>query len=518
MADVVLETRAITKRFPGVVALKGVSFQLEQGEIHALCGENGAGKSTLIKILGGIIGHADYEGELVVRGAPARFESIRDAEAAKIAVIYQELALIDGMTVAENVFLGHEPSVLGFVDHDRMYVETQRVLTRFNFDIDPTVRVGDLGMGQKQLVEIARALAKDARILILDEPTSALSDREVVLLLGILMELRKAGVSCIYISHKLDEVFTIADRITVLRDGESVVTLRAEQTDEAHVVQHMVGRAVEDLFPKSTATPAGVLLSVRDLSVAERRGEPARLKHISFEVRAGEIVGIGGLMGAGRSELLMHLFGCWGERLGGSVVFRGRPLEHLRPPAIVQSGLVLVTEDRKRFGLSLAASVGFNLSLSALSELTSAGFIDADRELSKNRDASKSLSIKAASLEVAVDTLSGGNQQKVVLGRALMTAPKVVLLDEPTRGIDVGAKNEIYVLIRELSRQGLGVVLVSSELAELIGLADTVVMLREGEVGGVFDPKLASQADLLHSAMKEAPSSGAEPSHATSAG
>jgi D-xylose transport system ATP-binding protein len=514
MADVILETRAITKRFPGVVALKDVSFQLEAGEIHALCGENGAGKSTLIKILGGIIGHSDYEGELVVRGTPARFESIRDAEAAKIAVIYQELALIDGMTVAENVFLGHEPSRLGFVDHDRMYVDTQRVLERFNLQLDPTLRVGDLGMGQKQLVEIARALAKDARILILDEPTSALSDREVSLLLEILRELRKAGVSCIYISHKLDEVFAIADRITVLRDGQSITTLRAAETDEGRVVQHMVGRAVEDLFPKSTATPGEVLLEVRDLTVAERRGGAARLKRVGFSVRAGEVVGIGGLMGAGRSELLMHLFGSWGERLGGSVRFRGQPLEGLKPPEIVQRGLALVTEDRKRFGLSLLASVGFNLSLSALREFSSAGFIDADRELSRNREFGKSLSIKAASLEVPVGTLSGGNQQKVVLGRALMTAPKVVMLDEPTRGIDVGAKNEIYLLIRELTRQGLGVVLVSSELAELQGLADTIVMLREGEVGGVFDPKLATQADLLEAAMKERKSERPGPSAA----
>ncbi|MET0412011.1 MAG: sugar ABC transporter ATP-binding protein [Polyangiaceae bacterium] len=518
MADVILETRAITKRFPGVVALKDVGFQLEAGEIHALCGENGAGKSTLIKILGGIIGHAEYEGELVVRGAPARFESIRDAEVAKIAVIYQELALIDGMTVAENVFLGHEPSRLGFVDHGRMYVDTQRVLERFNLKLDPTLRVGDLGMGQKQLVEIARALAKDARILILDEPTSALSDREVALLLEILKELRKAGVSCIYISHKLDEVFALADRITVLRDGQSITTLRASETDAGRVVQHMVGRAVEDLFPKSTATPGEVLLSVKDLSAAERRGEPARLEHIGFDVRAGEVVGIGGLMGAGRSELLMHLFGCWGERRSGSVHFRGQPLEGLKPPEIVARGLVLVTEDRKRFGLSLLASVGFNLSLSALSEFSSAGFVDADRELSRNRELSKSLSIKAASLEVPVGTLSGGNQQKVVLGRALMTAPKVVMLDEPTRGIDVGAKNEIYLLIRELSRQGLGVLLVSSELAELQGLADTIVMLREGKVGGVFDPKRATQADLLEAAMKERRSERPGPNTAERAG
>ena len=503
MTDVTLEARAITKRFPGVVALKGVSFELAAGEIHALCGENGAGKSTLIKILGGIIPHGDYEGRLLVGGAEARFAGIRDAELAKIAVIYQELALVDAMTVAENVFLGHEPSRFGVVDYERMYVDTQRVLARFHLDIDPTRQVGELGMGQKQLVEIARALAKDARILILDEPTSALSDREVALLLDILRALRQGGVSSIYISHKLDEVFSIADRITVLRDGESVLTTRTSETTPGDIVRHMVGRAVEDLFPPRAGTPGEVLLEVKDLTVAERRGAPPRLRNVSFSLRRGEVLGIGGLMGAGRSELLMHLFGCYGVRLGGSVTFDGAPLEGDKPPEIVQRGLVLVTEDRKRYGLSLAAGVGFNLSLSALPELSVAGFIDADHELAKNREARQALSIKAASLEVPVDTLSGGNQQKVVLGRALMTEPKVVLLDEPTRGIDVGAKNEIYLLIRELTQKGLGVVLVSSELAELQGLADRIVMLREGEVGGVFDPGQVSQAELLAAAMSD---------------
>jgi D-xylose transport system ATP-binding protein len=501
MTTPLLETRALTKRYPGVRALSDVNFALHAREVHALCGENGAGKSTLIKVLGGVIGHASYEGELWMGGAKVAFASIRDAEAAGIAVIHQELALVEEMTVAENVFLGNEPSRFGFIDRERMFDEARRVLSRVGLDVDPGARVRELGMGQKQLVEIARALLKEARVLILDEPTSALTDREVAALLAIIKELRTAGVSCIYISHKLDEVFELADRITVLRDGQSVFTTPASETDEASIVEHMVGRRLEELFPKSEAQLGEVLFAVEKLSVAPHRGAPLRLAGISFELRGGEVLGIGGLMGAGRSELLMHLFGCYGVRVAGQVRFLGAAYDPSDPPRNVAGGLVLVTEDRKRYGLSLDASVGFNLSLSALPELCKGGFVDSDTELTKNREMSRSLSIKAASLEVKVGTLSGGNQQKVVLGRALMTGPRVVMLDEPTRGIDVGAKSEIYALIAELKQRGLGVILVSSELPELLGLADRIIMLSEGRMGGVFAAQGVTQAELLRSAM-----------------
>ncbi len=501
MPTPILETRALTKRYPGVLALDDVNFGLLEAEVHALCGENGAGKSTLIKVLGGVLGQSTYDGELLVRGAPALFGSIRDAEAAGVAVIHQELALVDEMTVAENLFLGNEPSHFGFINHGRMFDDALGLLARVSLDVDPSAKLRDLGVGQKQLVEIARALAKNARILILDEPTSALTDREVATLLSILKELRTSGVSLIYISHKLDEVFELADRITVLRDGKTVFCSPKADTDESSIVEHMVGRRVDELFPARDSHPGPVLLAVDGLFVAPSKGAPARLSDISFELRGGEVLGIGGLMGAGRSELLMHLFGCYGERLAGSVRFLGEPMTVNDPTRNVSAGLVLVTEDRKRYGLSLDATVGFNLSLSALPELCTGGFIDADAEHAKNREMVKSLSVKAASLEVKVGTLSGGNQQKVVLGRALMTSPKVVMLDEPTRGIDIGAKSEIYALVRALTARGLGVILVSSELPELLGLADRIIMLSEGRMGGVFAAEGATQADLLRSAM-----------------
>ncbi|HKO91878.1 MAG TPA: sugar ABC transporter ATP-binding protein, partial [Polyangiaceae bacterium] len=497
MPGPILEAKAITKLYPGVTALKDVSIALEPGQVHALCGENGAGKSTLIKVLGGVLPHTTYTGQLLLDGRPVQFESIRDAEAGGIAVIHQELALVDEMTVAENVFLGNEPVQFGFVQHERMFTETQKVLERFKLEIDPTVRVRQLGMGQKQLVEIARALAKKARVLILDEPTSALSDKEIQSLLAIILDLRGKGVSSIYISHKLDEVFHLADRITVIRDGESVHSTLTRDTDTSSIVQHMVGRRVDDLFPARRGTPTEVLLSAEGLSVAPRRGEPARLRDISFEVRGGQVLGIGGLMGAGRSELLMHLFGCYGHRISGQVRFLGQPLPESNPADLVRAGLVLVTEDRKRYGLSLEAGVGFNMSLSALRDLSVNGFIDTERELKENRQLVQSLSIKTASLEVAVGTLSGGNQQKVVLGRALMTGPKVVLLDEPTRGIDIGAKAEIYALVRDLTERGLAVVLVSSELPELIGLADRVAVMAGGEITGMLEGDAITEREIL---------------------
>lgn len=496
-----LSTSGIVKRFPGVVALNGVSFDLREGEIHALCGENGAGKSTLIKLLSGIHAHGSYEGRYEVNGEEARFAGIADAGRAGIAVIYQELALVEEMSVAENIFLGREPKRMGgFIDWARMHREAGELLDRFDVKLDPTAMVSSLGVGQKQLVEIVKALAKDSKVLILDEPTAALAEHEVIILLDILKDLRKRGMSCIYISHKLDEVFAISDRITVLRDGATVFSAAAVETDKNEIIRHMVGRELGDLFPRRQSTPGEVVLHVDGLCMKLDGVE--RLRGVNLEVRAGEVVGIGGLMGAGRTELLMHLFGALGTRTAGSVRLGGSELApRSTPEQVIRRGMVLVSEDRRRYGLVLEKEVGFNLSLSSIASFSRLGLIDQGREQRANQGFFGSLRIKATGLDAVAGKLSGGNQQKIVLGKALMTEPKVILLDEPTRGIDVGAKLEIYEIINRLTAEGKAVVLVSSELPELIGMSDRIIMLNEGRVGGEFMRQEASQEKLMAAAM-----------------
>lgn len=498
---VVMRAEHIVKKFPGVIALKDVSFDLRAGEIHALCGENGAGKSTLIKTLSGIHPFGSYEGQLLLDDKPLEMRSTGDAEANKIAVIYQELALVPEMSVAENIFLGNEPRRGAFINWIEMSQQSRALLRRFRIEIDPDTRVSDLGVGQQQLVEIVKALSKESRILILDEPTAALSESEVEILLDILRDLRARGVTCVYISHKLDEVFAVANRITILRDGESVTTLDTKQTDRTEVIRNMVGREINDLFPRHTPHFGDDLLEVKNVSVQAPEGSNLKLREISFAVRAGEVLGIGGLMGAGRSELLMHIFGAWGKRLEGNVTLDGKSLDHTSPPYSIHSGLVMVTEDRKRYGLILDETIGFNLSLSSLDKMTPFWTLDQNHEWTHNTHFFDSLRIKAPSLESVVGKLSGGNQQKVVLGKALMTKPKVVFLDEPTRGIDVGAKLEVYNLINKLTESGQAVVLVSSELPELMGMSDRIVMLHEGRIGGVFSREAATPEKLLAAAM-----------------
>ncbi|MGV3663980.1 MAG: sugar ABC transporter ATP-binding protein [Prosthecobacter sp.] len=501
----VLSAHNITKRFPGVTALKDVSFDLRAGEIHALCGENGAGKSTLIKLLSGIHPHGSYEGRFDVNGTEAQFATIKDAEKAGIAVIYQELALVEEMTVAENIFLGREPRRWGaLVDWPRMHREAQALLDRFKVALDPPAPVRTLGVGQKQLVEIIKALAKDSKILILDEPTAALAEHEVLILLDILRDLRSRGIASIYISHKLDEVFGIADRITVLRDGTTVSTKDAADTSKAEVIRQMVGRELGDLFPRRAANPGEVMLQVQDLSVADAESLQPRLQDVSFELRGGEVLGIGGLMGAGRTELLMHLFGAWGRRVQGHVKLKDQNLDDLTPEDIIQHGLVLASEDRRRYGLHLEHEIGFNLSLSSLATVTRGGFVQRNAEIKRNQDMFSSLRVKATGLEALVGKLSGGNQQKVVLGKALLTSPSVILLDEPTRGIDVGAKLEIYEIINRLTEAGKAVILVSSELPELIGMSDRILMLNAGRIGGSFTRAEATQEKLMAAAMGHA--------------
>jgi D-xylose transport system ATP-binding protein len=502
---VILGALHLTKRFAGVTALDDVSFELRAGEIHALCGENGAGKSTLIKVLAGIHPYGSYEGRITVAGAEARFRSIRDASAAGIAVIHQELACVDELSVADNVFLGSEPTRFGvWLDRRSALRRAAEAFARFGVPLDPAAPMGSLGVGQKQLVEIVKALTRESRILILDEPTAALAAHEVEVLLGILRDLRARGIACIYISHRLEEVFRIADRVTVLRDGATVCTLAGGEATEAAVVRHMVGRDITELYAREAPSPGATLLAVTDLAVEDEAGA-LRLEGLSFELRAGEVLGVGGLMGAGRSELLMHLYGAWGRRRAGQVTLAGRGLPAGEPRAALAAGLALVTEDRRRYGLLLEESVGFNLSLASLGALSRGGVIRGREEAARNRHWFETLRIRAAGLGAVVGRLSGGNQQKVVLGKMLMTEPRVVMLDEPTRGIDIGAKLEIYTLVNRLTAAGCAVLLVSSELPELIGMSDRILMLRGGRVGGRFERAEVTPEALLQAALGVVP-------------
>lgn len=498
-----MEVRGIVKKFPGVVALNGVDFSLRAGEIHAVCGENGAGKSTLIKLLSGIHAYGSYEGEVLVNGVPSHFRNIRDAEAAGIAVITQEFALIGELSVAENIFLGR-PVVtrLGRVDWLAMHQRARALLDEFGLQLDPAAAVRTLGIGQKQLIEIARAIDKKSELLILDEPTAALTEKEVEVLLDHLRRLREQGTACIYISHKLEEVFAVSDRITVLRDGASIATLETRDTTVPEVIRLMVGRNIDELFPRTPPANRGPdLLSVRELRVARLPRGAAFHKDISFELAGGEVLGIGGLMGAGRTELLAHLFGAWGTRLSGEVTLLGKPMPHPDPGQCIRGGMVLASEDRRRFGLILGMSVGFNLSLSSLGQFTRWGHINQAAEVVRNQEFFDRLRIRAPGQQSIVGGLSGGNQQKVVLAKALMTGPSVLLLDEPTRGIDVGAKLEIYELINRLTSEGKGVILVSSELPELMGMSDRILMMHEGRIAGEFRRGKYCQEELLAAAL-----------------
>lgn len=498
----ILRVRNLTKRFPGVVALHNVNFELAAGEVHALCGENGAGKSTLIKTLSGIHPHGSYEGVIEIDAQEARFGNIHDSEKAGFAVIYQELALVPEMTVAENIFLGKEPTRGGLVDWNRVYAETRKLLDQYGLSLDPSAMLRDLGVGQQQLVEIVKALSKNARILLLDEPTAALTETEVDILLRIIRDLRRHGVTCIYVSHKLDEVFAITDRITILRDGETITTFDTAGTTRREVISAMVGREITDFFPRRPGPVGKTVLRVSGLTVAQPGARRPLIDNMSFDVKAGEVVGIGGLMGAGRTELLMHLFGVCGVRTAGTVTLNDAALVNHTPREAIGRGMTLVSEDRKRYGLILEQSVGFNLSLSSLKRFTAAfGTIDRHAEVRSNQQLFDALGVKAPDQEAPVITLSGGNQQKVVLGKALMTEPSIVFLDEPTRGIDIGAKVDIYELINQLTAEGKAVVLVSSELPELMGMSDRMLILSEGRLGGEFIRGQVSQEQIMTAAM-----------------
>jgi D-xylose transport system ATP-binding protein len=477
----------ISKTFPGVRALDGVTFDLAGGEIHALVGENGAGKSTLMKVLGGVYPSSQYGGEIRIKGAPQRFAGIRQAEAAGIAVVYQELSLVQDLTVGENIFLGREPQRFGVINWGELYRRAHQLLADLNLAIDPRTPVRQLGIGQQQLVEIAKALSQQARILVLDEPTAALTEAEVETLCAILQRLRERGVGMIYISHKLEEVFRLSDRITVLRDGRTVGTRATSELNPSHVIAQMVGREVGDIFPVATHAPGNIAFEVRDMRVEDAFVAGKFLVDgVSFAVRRGEVLGIAGLMGAGRSDLLTAVFGAHAGRVSGAVFVEGKRV-HIKSPAdAIKCGIGYVTEDRKRFGLVLEQTILHNMTLASLRRVSGRFVTDVEAEAAAGGRSVRELRIKAQHVFVMAGTLSGGNQQKVVLAKWLLTAPRVLFLDEPTRGIDIGARQEIYAQINKLAHEGLAIVLVSSEMPEVLGLSDRVLVLHEGRVTGEY--------------------------------
>ncbi|MDI1240530.1 MAG: xylose ABC transporter ATP-binding protein [bacterium] len=482
-----LEMKDIVKEFPGVRALDGVSFTLEAGEFHSLVGENGAGKSTLMKVLSGVYPQGTYEGDILIDDEVHQFRGIRDSENAGVAIIFQELSLVKELTVGENIFLGKEPSSFGVINWSELYHRTAKLLRDLNLDIDPRVQVGNLGIGQQQLVEIAKALSKEAKILVLDEPTAALTESEVETLFAILRDLKARGVGMVYISHKLNEVFEMSDRITVLRDGKTIGTHNAADLTKEKVIELMVGRSVGNIFPECHHGFGERVLEVKNLTAYSIDAANKKVvDHVSFHVRKGEVLGIAGLMGAGRTELLMSIFGAWPGKYSREVFVEGRTVNLDSPAAAIREGIGFVTEDRKRFGLILDQTILDNMTLAGLKRISGSFLTNRTRETIAANGPMKSLRVKANSPLTVAGTLSGGNQQKVVLGKWLLTNPKVLFLDEPTRGIDVGAKQEIYAEINKLAEQGLAIVLVSSELPEVLGLSDRVMVLHEGRVTGEF--------------------------------
>ena len=498
--DIILDIRNVTKKFPGVTALSDVSIRIQRGEIHGLCGENGAGKSTLMKILSGVYPYATYEGEVLYNGEELRLEhsSIRQANELGISIVHQELTLVPSMTVGENVYLGKEPVERKTINWNKLYSDTDKILARYNLDVKSQAIVRSLGVGKMQMVEIAKALSEDAQVLILDEPTSALNEVEIKKLMEILATLKANGVTIIYITHKLNEFFRITDSVTVLRDGEKVTTQPTQNLSEERLVQYMVGRQMKERFPKGNRQPGEVIFEVKNLYAADPN-DPSRkvVNGVSFNLRRGEILGIAGLMGSGRTELVTTIFGEYGKITGGSLVLEEQDLKISSARDAIGHGISLMPEDRKGQGLVLMQSILKNISLPNLNQFSGFFSLNKDAELEASMHQAKSLAIKAPNLQVSCDTLSGGNQQKVVIAKWLMSKPKILIMDDPTRGVDVGAKYEIYKLMNELAERGVSIIMISSELEEVLGMSDRVMVMHDGRSNGTLDVATATQEKIM---------------------
>ena len=500
-----LEMRGITKIFPGVKALDRVSLNVEAGEIHAICGENGAGKSTLMKVLSGVYPHGTYDGEIIYDGQPLHTRGIRDSEEKGIIIIHQELALIPLLSIAENLFMGNEVAAKGVISWPLAMQKTGELLRRIGLNEPPSAVVGKLGVGKQQLIEIAKALSKNVRLLILDEPTAALQEADADRLLDLMLELKAQGVTQIIISHKLNEISRVADRITVIRDGTSVSTLSKSEISEDRIIRDMVGRDMAHRYPERTPNPGEMLFEVEGWSCwhPEQAGRQM-IKGVSLNVRRGEIVGIAGLMGTGRTELAMSMFGrSYGKGHAGTLRMHGKPVDVSTVSNAIRSGISYVTEDRKALGLILEEPILKNISLANLAGIARRSILDKRREAQVAEGYRKQLAIRTPGVQQKVVNLSGGNQQKVVLSKWLFTEPQLLILDEPTRGIDVGAKFEIYTIMKELAEQGRGVLMISSEMPELLGMCDRIYVMNEGRIVGELSREEASQEKIMALIVKD---------------
>jgi putative multiple sugar transport system ATP-binding protein len=505
--NAILEMRGITKRFPGVVALKDVNLSVAQGEIHAICGENGAGKSTLMKVLSGVYAHGSYEGQIVYKGEERQFASIRDSEHLGIIIIHQELALAPLLSITENIFLGNETAKNGVIDWNESYHRAQGLLKTVGLKDSPNTLITNIGVGKQQLVEIAKALAKKVQLLILDEPTASLNETDSAALLDLLLRFKSQGMTAIIISHKLNEIARVADKITVIRDGSTVETIdcKAETISEGRIIKGMVGREMAERYPPRSVEIGDELFRVEDWHV-EHPQHPGRVvvKDVNLHVRRGEVVGIAGLMGAGRTEFAMSVFGrAYGRNIHGKAILDGKEIDVSDIERAVDAGLAYVTEDRKTLGLILNEEIKTNITLANLKGVSSGGVTDDAREASVAQRYRQALRIRTPSIHQRAINLSGGNQQKVVLSKWLFTEPQVLILDEPTRGIDVGAKFEIYGIINDLAAQGKGVIVISSEMPELLGVCDRIYVMNEGRFVDEMPAKEASQEKIMVSIMRQ---------------
>ena len=513
--DVILSMDGIVKEFNGVRALDGVSVAVRRGEVHGICGENGAGKSTLMNVLSGVYPHGSYSGTISLDGEEVRYGSINDSERDGVVIIHQELALSPFLSIAENIFLGNEVQRGGVIDWNQTNLKAAALLKRVGLDENPATKILELGVGKQQLVEIAKALSKEVKLLILDEPTAALNDGDSAHLLGLIDQLREGGITSIVISHKLKEIRAIADTVTVIRDGKTIDSFPVEDNGEieTRIIRAMVGRPLDSQFPDRDPQVGEEKFRVEDWTVHHPIDvDRVVVDNVSFNVRAGEIVGFAGLMGAGRTELAMSIFGrSWGTGVSGRVYKDGVEIQTRSVGEAIRHGLAYVSEDRKRYGLNLIGSVTVNVSAAALRKLAKLGIIDRNREYGVADDYRQRMNIKTPNVSSLVGNLSGGNQQKVVLSKWIYSGPDVLILDEPTRGIDVGAKFEIYGIINDLAAQGKAVIVISSELPELIGLADRIYTIAEGRLTAEVPRAEATQEELMRH-MTAARNQGAEAS------